>query len=118
MFVVAAPARAKSSDDYQVSCNDLWAAVKATLDNPDNYGILSLNDTVQKASFTVVGGLTTDTDKVALTPKDSGCGMRTMFIQLGPDNSDWRQFHHRIARSLAKMQAAKPKPVVTATGQQ
>jgi len=32
MLVVAAPALAKSRDVYPVSCDDLWAAVKHTLE--------------------------------------------------------------------------------------
>jgi hypothetical protein len=37
--------------------------------------------------------------------------------QVGPGNEDWLQFQHRLAKSLAMLQAAKPKLVVTATGQ-
>ena len=117
MLVVAAPALAKPRDVYPVSCNDLWAAVKDTLDNPRNYGIMSMNDVEQKASFIVVGNLTAYTDKVALTAKDAGCAMKVTILEIGPDNPDWRQFHHRVERSLAKLQAAKPKAAVTATGQ-
>jgi hypothetical protein len=91
--------------------------VKDTLDNPRNYGIMSMNDVEQKASFIVVGNLTAYTDKVALTAKDAGCAMKVTILEIGPDNPDWRQFHHRLERSLAKLQAAKPKPAVTATGQ-
>jgi hypothetical protein len=117
LLVVAASALAKPRDVYPVSCNDLWAAVHDTLDNPHNYGIVSINDIEQKASFTVVGNLTAYTDKVALTAKDGGCAMNAAFLEVGPDNSDWLQFHHRLAKSLAKLQAAKPKPAVSETGQ-
>ena len=117
MLVVAAPALAKPKDVYPVSCDVLWAAVHDTLDNPRNYGILSINDAGQKASFTVVGNLTPYTDKVALTATDGGCAMKAAFLEVGADNSDWLQFHHRLVRSLAKLQAAMPKPAATATGQ-
>jgi hypothetical protein len=39
MLFIAAPALAKPRDVYQVSCDDLWGAVKDTLSNPNNYGI-------------------------------------------------------------------------------
>jgi hypothetical protein len=117
LLVVAAPAWAKSRDVYPVSCNDLWAAVHDTLDNPRNYGIVSINDSEQKARFVVVGNLTAYTDKVALTAKEGGCSLNAAFLEVGPDNSDWLQFHHRIEKSLAKLQAAKPKPTSISAGQ-
>jgi hypothetical protein len=118
MLVVAAPALAKSRDVYPVSCDDLWAAVKSTLENPRDYGIVSMNEVEQKASSTIIGSLTVYTDKIALTAKDGGCAMKATFIQEGPDDSDWLQFHHRLERSLAKLQAAKAKPAVTSPGQE
>jgi hypothetical protein len=118
LLVVAAPALANSKDVYPVSCGDLWAAVHDTLDNPHNYVILSMNDVERKASFTVVGNLTAYADSVALTAKDGGCAMKATFLEVGADDSDWRQFHHRLERSLAKFQAAKPKPGAAAAGRQ
>jgi hypothetical protein len=116
-LVVVAPAVAKSADAYPVSCNDLWAAVTDTLSNPHNYGILSKNDLDLKASFTVIGNLNPYTDRVALTAKDGGCTIKTTILEVGSDNTDWLQFHRRIAQSLAKLQAAKSKPESTAKGQ-
>lgn len=118
MLVVAAPALAKSSDVYPVSCADLWAAVKDTLQRPRDYGILSMNEVEQKASFAIVGSLTVYTDRIALTARDGGCSMKATFIQEGPDDSDWRQFHHHLERSLAKLQAAKPKLASTSPGEE
>ncbi len=117
MLVVAAPALAKPNDVYPVSCNDLWAAVKDTLDNPRNYGVISMDDAGQRASFVVVGNLTQYADKVALAAKDGGCAMKATILEVGSDNGDWRLFHHRLTQSLAKLQAAKPKPAATVTGQ-
>jgi hypothetical protein len=67
-------------------------------------------------SFVVVGNLTVYTDKIALIAKDGGCAMKESFLEVGSDNSDWRRFHHRLERSLAKLQAAKPKAATTAVG--
>ena len=43
--------------------------------------------------------------------------MKADFVELGPDNPDFRQFRHRVERSLAKMQAEKPKPAAAEAGQ-
>jgi hypothetical protein len=118
VLVVTAPALAKSKDVYPVSCDDLWAAVKDSLQSPRDYAILSMNEAEQRASFTIIGNLVVFTQKVALTARDGGCAMKATFIQIGPDDSDWRQFHHRLERSLAKLQAAKPKPAEPSAGQE
>lgn len=118
MLIMATPLLAKPKEVYPVSCDDLWAAVKDTLNNPNNYGISSVNDVEQKASFVVIGALVVYTDRVALAAKTGGCGMKTTILEDGPDNPDWRQFHHRVQRSLTKLQAAKPKQTITVTGQQ
>ena len=101
---------------YPLSCADVWAAVHDTLDNPHNYGILSMNDVAQKASFVVVGALTPYTDRIALTAKGGGCQVTEAFLENGPDDSDYLQFHHRLARSLKKLQVAKAKPAAAAAG--
>lgn len=112
----AAPALAKPIDVYPVSCNELWAAVKDTLDNPQHYGISSMSDAEQKASFVVIGDLVLYGDRVALVPKDGGCKANATILELGADDTDWRQFQHRIARSLAKLQAAKAQTGVNGNG--
>jgi len=117
IWMAAVPALARPRGIYPVPCNDLWAAVKDTLENTTNYAIMSMNEGTQKASFFVIGDLVTYTDRIALTAREGGCAMKENFVQLGPDNEDWRQFHHRVARSLAKLQAAKPKPPEPSTGQ-
>jgi hypothetical protein len=55
---------------------------------------------------------------VALTATKDGCLAKAAISEIGPDNINWRQFHHRLAKSLAKLQAAKPKPAEKAAGQQ
>jgi hypothetical protein len=117
MMVIAVPALGRSKGVYPVSCDDLWAAAKDSLNNPRDYGIISISDVEQKASFVVVGNLTVYTDHIALYAKDGGCAMKKTFLEVGSDNSDWRQFHHRLERSLARLQAAKPKPATTTVGQ-
>lgn len=117
MIVFAAPAMAKPKEFYRVSCDDLWAAVTDTLGNPRNYGIIWQDDIGQRASFIVVGALAHYTEMVALKARDGGCAANADILELGPSNDDWRQFQHRVAKSLMKLQAAKPKPEASATGQ-
>jgi hypothetical protein len=110
VLVVATPARAKPLDVYPVSCDDLWAAVHDTLDNQHNYAIISIDDFGQRARFVVIGARGNYTQTVKLKARVGGCMADAVIIELGPDNMDWRRFQHRVARSLAKLQAAKPKP--------
>jgi hypothetical protein len=115
VLLFAAPAIAKSPELYPVSCDDLWAAVKDTLSDSSNYFLMSASDSRQRATFVVVGDLVQYTEKVALTAKGGGCLANATMNELGPDNADWRQFHHRLKKTLAKLQAAKlqaekPKP--------
>ena len=117
MLVAVTPALAKPRDFYSVPCNDLWAAVTDTLENPGNYAVMMMNDRLQRTSFFVIGDLVEYTDKVALVTRDGGCLMKADFVELGPDNPDFRQFRHRVERSLAKMQAEKPKPAAAEAGQ-
>lgn len=108
LFVVTR-ANAKSKRDvYPMSCDVLWSAVKETLQNPRDYGVLWVNDLNQSASFVVVGNLVRYTDKIALLGQDGGCKMKLTMLQVGPDNSDMRGFRNRLKRSLAKqLEAAK-----------
>jgi hypothetical protein len=113
----AAPALAKQPDLYPVACKDLWVALEDTLGDESNYGIIYEDDTGQRARFVVVGARGHYTQVVALKSRGGACKADAIVLELGPDNGDWRQFQHRLARSLAKMQAAKPKTVANATGQ-
>jgi hypothetical protein len=117
VLVFAVPALAKPIDVYPVSCNDLWAAVKDTLGNQSNYGIVSTDDYRQRASFVVVGERPQYTEKVELTAKDGSCWAKAIVVQDGVGDGDWRQFHHRLAQSLTRLQAAKPKQPATTAGQ-
>ena len=117
MLVFAAPALAKPMDVYPVSCNDLWVAVKDTLGNQRDYAVISEDDAGLMARFVVIGVSNRYTDRVTLIAKDGGCLAKATVPEDGPGNGDWRQFQHRLAKSLVKLQAAKPKPAASANGQ-
>jgi hypothetical protein len=106
LLISSLPAYSKPRGVYPVSCDTLWAAVKDTLyGNPRDYGIQLMNNEQWRASFIVIGNLTVFTNHVALRTADGGCLMKDTITQIGPDNSDWRRFHKRVARSLDKVQA-------------
>ncbi len=117
-FFTAIPAFAKAHDVYQVSCNTLWSAIETVLENPADYRVLTMNDAEQKASFFVVGELTTYTDTVAVTESGDGCAMNLKISQVGGDNSDERGFRKRLGKSLAKLQAGQPAKPTQAPGHQ
>lgn len=94
---------------YPVSCDDLWAAVKDTIKNRDNYGLSSLNDLDLKASFIVIGDPFLYTDRVGLLEKNGGCEMKTDIGDIGAENTNYRQFRTRVQRSLGRLQEAKTK---------
>ena len=125
----------KSADVYPVPCDVLWRAVKLTLQNKANYGLLSVNDLSLQAFFVIVGNLNKFAQRVHLEsgtvalPHQNGSGEKAVgdgcradakMIQIGAADTDWAQFQHRLAKSLTTLQAEKPKPPATsaATGQQ
>lgn len=120
MFVVllSVPALAKPRDVFPGACDNVWAAVSATLADGRNYGIVSIDDLNRRAYFTVIGDLTVRTDKVTLVSVDGGCQMKLVVTQIGSDNSDERCFRNRLKKAMARLQAVKPlmpvKPVVPA----
>jgi len=105
----AAPALAKPVDIYPVTCSDLWSALKDTLGDERNYGVISEDDVAQRAWFLVVGARGHYTQVVALKTRNGGCRANAIVLELGPDNGDWRQFQHRLRRSVAKLQGRSPK---------
>jgi len=111
-----ASALAKSADVYPVPCKDLWEAVKDILGDEHNYGVISEDNQTQLALFVVVGALAHYTQKVVLRTENNGCRADATVLELGPDNLDWRQFQHRLAKSLAKLQAARARPAAIAIG--
>lgn len=94
---------------YPVSCDELWAAVKETLRNHNNYGLGGLNDLDLRASFIVIGDLWVQTDRVALVEKGNGCEMKADVADIGAENTNYRQFRGRVERELARMESAKEK---------
>lgn len=111
VFLLPIPASAKPHNVFPVSCDVLWTAVKDTLNNPNDYRVLSMSDSEMKASFIVVGELKPYTDRVILSAAEGGCAMKLTMSQIGPDNSDERVFRKQFGKRLAALQAVeKAKP--------
>lgn len=123
MLSLATPAFSKTKDlhavkgVYSVSCDDLWTAVKDTIQNRVNYGLNSVNDLDLRASFVVIGDRFLYTDRVALVEKNGGCEMKMDIGDIGAENTNFRQFRTRVEHSLTRQESAKTKEAVHAPGE-
>jgi len=95
-------------DTYPVPCSELWAAVKDTLKNSGNYGIIASDDNAMTASYTVGSSIRRGTNSVALSPQGTGCEMQVGSAYRGLMHDDAGDFKNRVNESLAKLKTAKP----------
>jgi hypothetical protein len=116
-LIVVVPAfGAAHKDNYPVPCSELWAAVKDTLGNPENYSIVASDDTKMTAMYdvhhavhtSIAGAALQRTNSVALTDQGTGCEMQVHSNYSGWNHSDAGDFKKRVDESLAKLKAAKP----------
>lgn len=117
ILVLAVPAvAAKPKDVYPVPCDDLWTAVKDTLANPGDYGVLAMDDIAQTALFSVTGATRVRINSVELIQQDKACQLKLTVKESGSgsESEDERSFRKHVDRSLARQQGAKPaKPAPT-----
>src|SRR5271157_6503168 len=113
----ALPAFGKTyKSTYPVPCSELWGAVKDTLSNPENYSVVSSDDTKMTAAHdvkhaahvNVSGAILQRTNHVTLVSKGAGCEMQVGSNYSGWEHNDRGDFKTRVDESLAKLQAAKP----------
>jgi hypothetical protein len=109
LLIAASPSFAKThKDEYTVSCNVLWSAVKDTLRNSGKYGILSISDSEMVASFNIGGAFGKRSNSVVLNTKGTGCEMQLQSAYSGWQNNDAGDFKKRVDESLAKQQPPPP----------
>jgi exopolysaccharide biosynthesis protein len=105
---------------YSIPCSQVWVAVKDTLNVPDNYTVVSTDDTQMTSSYNVKhsahvnisGTVLQRTNKVTLVTKGSGCEMQVVSNYSGWEHNDKGDFKKRVDESLAKLNASKPAEAV------
>ena len=112
MLFFVVPAFASTHKDViNVSCNELWRAVKDTLKNSGKYGIISIDNTEMTASYNMGGNLMAKrVNSVVLNPKDTGasCELQVQTAYSGLGNNDAGDFKKRVEESIARL---KDQPV-------
>jgi hypothetical protein len=119
LFTLAAPAFASTHKEiYNVSCNELWRALKDTLRNSGKYGIIAIDNTEMTASYNMGGNITAKrVNSAVLNNKDDGksCELQVQTAFSGLVNNDAGDLKKRVNESLAKLKneplpapAAKP----------
>jgi len=101
---------------YPNACGEVWAAVKDTLGNAENYTIkitdeshMTVNYSVKhSAHVTVTGALRQRPNTVSLTPRGAGCEMEVQSNYSGFEHNDAGDFTKRVNESLTKRKEAPP----------
>ncbi|MGA9585309.1 MAG: PEGA domain-containing protein [Terracidiphilus sp.] len=93
-------------DVINVSCNELWRAVKDTLKNSGKYGIIAIDNSEMTASYNMGGNLMAKrTNSAMLNSKDNGasCELQVQTAYSGLGNNDAGDFKKRVEESLTKL---------------
>jgi hypothetical protein len=111
LSALALPAFSKShKETYPNACNEVWAAVKDTLGNQENYTIKIADESRMTASYSVkhsahvsiTGALRQRPNTVSLSPASDGCQMEVQSNYSGFEHNDAGDFNKRVKESLAK----------------
>jgi hypothetical protein len=101
---------------YPDACGEVWAAVKDTLGNAENYTIKITDESKLMVSYnvkhsvhvTVTGALRQRPNTVSLHPQGTGCDMEVESNYSGFEHDDAGDFTKRVNESLAKRKATTP----------
>ena len=119
LLTLALPAFGKTyKGTYPIGCSDVWAAVKDTLNRPENYSVVESDDAKMTASYNVKhsahvnisGALLQRTNRVALIPKGTQCEMQVVSNYSGWEHNDREDFKQRVDDALAKLKETPPQP--------
>jgi hypothetical protein len=94
----------------------VWAAVKDTLGNAENYTIKITDESKMTVSYSVkhsvhvsvTGALRQRPNTVSLSSKGTGCGMEVQSNYSGFEHDDAGDFTKRVNELLAKRKEATP----------
>jgi len=103
---------------YDVSCNELWRAVKDTLKNSGKYGIISIDNAEMTASYNIGGSLTGKRINSAILNGNSsghGCELQVQTAYSGLVNNDFGDFKKRLDESLTKLKSEPLAPSESAS---
>jgi hypothetical protein len=113
LTIVLPHALAKThKDNYSVSCDVLWPAVKDAVRNSGKYGILGIDNNEMSISYVIGGTLGGKRiNSVVLNRlSDKTCEMQTQTAYSGLIHNDAGDFKERVDASLAKLTAAGAPP--------
>jgi hypothetical protein len=117
LSALALPAFGKThKDSYPNACGDVWAAVKDTLGNPENYTIKMTDESRMSISYsvkhsahvTLTGALRQRPNTVTLSSRGTGCEMQVDSNYSGFEHNDAGDFKKRVNESLAKGKGSAP----------
>jgi hypothetical protein len=113
----ALPAFSKThKETFPNACSEVWAAVKETLGNPENYTVKLTDEARMTSSYavkhsahvTITGALRQRPNTVSLTAKGTGCEMEVESNYSGFEHNDAGDFTKRVTESLAKLKGSPP----------
>jgi hypothetical protein len=106
----------KHKDAYPNACSEVWAAVKDTLGNAENYTVKITDEARMTASYsvkhsahvTITGALRQRPNTVSLSSKGTGCEMQVESNYSGFEHNDAGDFTKRVNESMAKRKGSTP----------
>jgi hypothetical protein len=106
------------------ACGEVWAAVKDTLGNPENYTVKLTDESRMTTSYsvkhsahvTITGALRQRPNTVSLSAKAAGCQMEVQSNYSGFEHNDAGDFIKRVKEALAKQKGeTAPEPAKPGT---
>jgi hypothetical protein len=99
-------------DNFSVSCDVLWPAVKDAVRNSGKYGIVGIDNTEMSISYVIGGTLGGKRINSVVLNRLSAtsCEMQTQTAYSGLIHNDAGDFKQRVDESLKKLQASGATP--------